>query len=65
MIDAVSSMVMTGRWMNGRDRPEENWTSFFTGVLSLCCPGASLWKAGVGAVGGLILPAVIVRSHRR
>ena len=27
MIDAVSSIVMTGRRMNGLERPDENWTS--------------------------------------
>ncbi len=26
--ETVSSIVITGRSMNGRERPEENWVSF-------------------------------------
>src|SRR2546423_300911 len=32
--DAVNSIVITGRSMNGFESPEENWTSFPPGVFS-------------------------------
>jgi hypothetical protein len=71
MIDAVSSIVMTGRSMNGFDNPEENCTSFPAGVFLPSVP----WRCVVGSggvrrggavaiVAKILAVAVIVRSHR-
>ena len=55
MIDAVSSIVMTGRWMKGRDKPEENCVSF----CGVCCfPSLS----GAGEAG---IPWPGLRARRR
>ena len=40
---------MTGRWMKGRERPEENCTSFFPGVCSLFARDAVCRHALPGA----------------
>ena len=61
MSDAVNSIVMTGRWMNGFERPDENWTSLPPGVFSpetssRCSPGSP------GGAVRLFVVAVVV-SH--